>query len=247
MPYNATEMPRMIGAMYVLSFPLGSPSGAATGVALTLAGALALSLAACQERGGHEPVVQASTLPTGVAFIEDASLRSELESIVREHVSTFAPPGTGRMYMDIGLDDPTDAVAHVTAVVSGDVSTEFQVRLSRASGAWVVGESFRTLSQFGPATPVEIGADAFSRRGCATCHQDEGDGEYGPTLHGLFGTERTLKDGAVVVANERYIESVLTDPERSTLAGWPDSSSCYRGRVPAREVAGLVEFVRTLD
>ncbi len=68
--------------------------------------------------------------------------------------------------------------------------------------------------------PAEIGRDIAQSSGCPACHGLNGEGKTGPAWVGLAGSERTLDDGTVVVADTDYLRRSILDPGSQQIAGY---------------------------
>jgi cytochrome c oxidase subunit II len=90
--------------------------------------------------------------------------------------------------------------------------------------------------------PMEkSGERLFTQYGCATCH-----GQQGPTMAGLFGSERTLADGSKVIADKDYLrESILNAPAK-LVAGFPPIMPSYRGQLNEEQVSQLIVYIKSL-
>ena len=56
--------------------------------------------------------------------------------------------------------------------------------------------------------------------GCASCHSVDGTRREGPTWQGLAGSDVTLDDGTVVVADRDYLRRAITDPGSQVPLGF---------------------------
>jgi cytochrome c oxidase subunit 2 len=71
-----------------------------------------------------------------------------------------------------------------------------------------------------PAAPqVTAGAKILDDNGCTACHSLDGSESVGGTFKGLYGSTRTLADGATVVADDAYIRESILDPEAKVVKG----------------------------
>jgi cytochrome c oxidase subunit 2 len=90
-----------------------------------------------------------------------------------------------------------------------------------------------------------VNGEQLSRSsGCAGCHGSDFGGGAGPGWVGLAGSERTLVDGTVVIADTAYLTRAIADPSAEVVAG-------YTLRMPANnlsdaEIADIVAFIETL-
>jgi cytochrome c oxidase subunit II len=93
--------------------------------------------------------------------------------------------------------------------------------------------------------PEEAGALLFAQLGCNTCHT-ELPGARGPFLRGLYGSQVTLDDGRVVVADDAYIRRSILDPMAEVTAGWPPIMPSYRGQISEENLFRLIAYIRSL-
>ncbi|MDF1839716.1 MAG: cytochrome c oxidase subunit II [Planctomycetota bacterium] len=96
------------------------------------------------------------------------------------------------------------------------MATKVVVHSKEGLAAWVQEMDDPTKNM----TLVEGGKYWFDKKSCGTCHTVDGTARIGPSLKGLFGTERTLEDGSTVVADENYIRTSLLEPNKQIVAGF---------------------------
>jgi cytochrome c oxidase subunit 2 len=85
------------------------------------------------------------------------------------------------------------------------------------------------------------GERLFSQYQCNTCH-----GQLGPTMAGLYGSERTFTDGSKAVADDAYLrESILNAPAR-IVAGFNPIMPSYRGQLTDEQVNQLIVYIKSL-
>lgn len=150
---------------------------------------------------------------------------------------------------ELRRESATVALAVVTSYIEG--STRFQgAVLERRGGQWVVeeppGPTEFLCAEPGVPTPRKIGALVFDRAGCSQCHPVTGETVEGPALRGVFGRERRLSDGSVVVADEDYVRRTIIEWDRPVLAGWARTMPSYAGRLREPELNGLIQYVKSL-
>jgi cytochrome c oxidase subunit 2 len=80
--------------------------------------------------------------------------------------------------------------------------------------------------------------------GCAACHGSDGRGGVGPAFQGLFGSDRELVDGSIVVADRDYLYESITQPGAKLVAG-------YKVLMPSNElddaeVASIIAYIEEL-
>jgi cytochrome c oxidase subunit 2 len=96
----------------------------------------------------------------------------------------------------------------------------------RMMGRLIVGEAAPTAAPAAqPAPPPSErsdGATLFSDLACDACHTVDGSDDIGPSLKGLFGSERRFTDGSSVRADAAYIEESIRDPGARIVEGFDD-------------------------
>jgi cytochrome c oxidase subunit 2 len=96
-----------------------------------------------------------------------------------------------------------------------------------------------------PADAAVANGEQLARSsGCAGCHGQNFGGGAGPSLVGLAGSDVTLADGSVVVADTAYLTRAIAEPSADLVAG-------YNLRMPANglsdaEIADIVAYIETL-
>lgn len=94
---------------------------------------------------------------------------------------------------------------------------------------------------------VDLGRQTYTGAGCNACHTLDGTGRIGPSFLNLFGSDRELVDGSVVVADEDYIRRSIIDPMAEVTAGYPANMPSYAGRLSERQIEGLIAFIKELQ
>lgn len=140
--------------------------------------------------------------------------------------------------------------------------------LGMAGGFWVTfWLGFVVISGLAPAEDVSTGSEATAtsvipgaseavRRGetlavttgCTGCHSVDGSVLVGPSWQGLFGSERTLADGNLVVADDEYVIESILRPDAKVGNGFSPGimPSTYGDQLDPDEIQDLVEFIRSL-
>lgn len=90
------------------------------------------------------------------------------------------------------------------------------------------------------------GAKIFREHGCVGCHDLGGADGAGGSLVGLYGKERSLSSGEVVVADETYLRESILSPNAQLVAGRPALMPSYRDALGPAELDALVEFLAQL-
>jgi type 1 glutamine amidotransferase/cytochrome c2/glucose/arabinose dehydrogenase len=93
------------------------------------------------------------------------------------------------------------------------------------------------------------GRHIYQEIGCVTCHSIDGadGGKIGPSFKGLFGSERALKSGEAVTADEAYLEQSIRSPSSQVVEGYPANMPTYKGILSDSEIEALIQFVKSLS
>ena len=89
------------------------------------------------------------------------------------------------------------------------------------------------------------GEALFTELGCHTCHKPDGSG-LGPHLAGVLGTERSLKDGGTVMADEGYFRESILNPQAKLVEGYLPVMPTFQGRVNEEQILQLLAYVKSL-
>ncbi len=95
-------------------------------------------------------------------------------------------------------------------------------------------------------TLVDQGRRLAGEYGCFKCHTVDGTRHIGPTWLDLYRKREQLADGSTVVADEAYLTRSMMDPRAQIVAGYQPVMPTFQGRIPAPEVAAIVEFIKSL-
>ena len=88
------------------------------------------------------------------------------------------------------------------------------------------------------------GFDVFSDNGCVSCHGANGQGDIGPPLTELYGTEVSLDDGSTVVADDAYLRRAIAEPDAERVDGY-EVAMPVNGLDDA-EIESLIEWIRKI-
>lgn len=143
------------------------------------------------------------------------------------------------------IDDFWFSVNHVEPVdllAEGFSGIDFEDLLADVD-AWVPPDETA-----GPVT-VERGRELFQRTGCMGCHTIDGSEgtERGPTLQGLFGKERTFRDGSSTIADEEYIRQTLVNPSARIVEGYDEGMPSFLGILSDDEIDSIVLYIKSLE
>lgn len=95
--------------------------------------------------------------------------------------------------------------------------------------------------------PAELGANVFRQYNCGVCHSVDGTRIVGPTMKGLWGSERQFEDGGTAVADENYIRESVLNPGAHIVATYPNAMPATFGSLSAKQLDGLIAFIQTLE
>ena len=90
---------------------------------------------------------------------------------------------------------------------------------------------------------AEQGARIYARLGCAGCH---GGKAGAPDLDGLYGSQVRLADGRSVLADENYLHTALTQPEKAPVAGFPAAMPSYAKAADEEDLVALIAYLKSL-
>jgi cytochrome c oxidase subunit 2 len=124
---------------------------------------------------------------------------------------------------------------------------EFDAWLAEARRATVVAAQDSPEDRVDPRTSLaEQGRRLAAEYGCFKCHTVDGTRHIGPTWLDLYRKNEKLSDGKTVVADEAYLTESMMDPSAKLVAGYQNVMPTFQGRVPAPEIAAIVEFIKSL-
>ncbi len=128
--------------------------------------------------------------------------------------------------------------AHSSMITTVEVLPEAEFQ------AWYRGGEARAAAVKGPD-----GAALFQEKGCGACHSTDGSPRIGPTLKGIAGRSVMVMTGGkerTVVSDDAYLRSSLLEPQADVVKGFPPIMPSQKGQMTDREIAALVEYLKTL-
>lgn len=94
-------------------------------------------------------------------------------------------------------------------------------------------------------TPEARGEQLAEDNGCVSCHGPDGGGGVGPPWAGLYGSERTLESGEVVVADGPYLRRSIADPRAEAVEGY--TIEMPEIGLSASEIDDVVAYIESLS
>ena len=142
-------------------------------------------------------------------------------------------PGTYPMYCTEYCGTSHSAMDN--AVVVHETREEFD--------NWLAG----ALNPYEGLSLADSGALAWERKGCATCHTNDGTNLVGPSFKGIWGATREFEDGTTATVDENYILESITMPAAKIVKGYPNVMVANGGQnLTDEERNFLVEYIKTL-
>jgi cytochrome c oxidase subunit 2 len=100
----------------------------------------------------------------------------------------------------------------------------------------------------GPAVGslVEQGKALYDKLGCGSqnCHAIR-DNDNAPSLYGIAGTKRPIRNGGSAIANDDYLRESIVAKDRKITAGYADTMPSY-ANLSEEEIRNLVEYIKSL-
>jgi len=98
---------------------------------------------------------------------------------------------------------------------------------------------------------VDKGKALYAQLGCVACHSVDGsrEGKTGPSWLGLFGSERKLTNGQVVIADEAYLRESILNPAAKVAQGAVNGEAgmpIYDGVLSEEQIASIILYARSL-
>lgn len=93
-----------------------------------------------------------------------------------------------------------------------------------------------------------LGETLVEENGCVACHSTTRERLVGPGWGGLYGTQVTLEDGSVVVADDTFLTESILHPDAKIVAGFTAGAMpSYDGMLESDQVAAIVAYIRSLQ
>lgn len=85
------------------------------------------------------------------------------------------------------------------------------------------------------------------RGGCLACHTTDGTTLLGPSFKDIFGHKVKLTTGESVMVDADYIRESILNPQAKIVAGFAGIMPTYQGLLTEREIAGVIEYLKTIS
>jgi len=113
---------------------------------------------------------------------------------------------------------------------------------------WLKGEkiNFNVNEMF---AKMSFGQRLLYERGCVSCHSTEGLFMVGPTLKGIFGTQKKGKiSGSLteVKVDEAYIKESIINPQVFVVDGFPNTMPPGRNVLSDEEIDEIIKYLKDL-
>lgn len=96
-------------------------------------------------------------------------------------------------------------------------------------------------------TLAERGADLFRLKGCVACHSVDGANGIGPSLKGLWESQREFETGEPLKADANYIRESLLNPQAKIVKGFTSTKMIpFQGQLSEDEITQIIEYIKNL-
>lgn len=95
--------------------------------------------------------------------------------------------------------------------------------------------------------PAERGRALAASYACTACHSTGTNRLVGPGWQGLYGSERRLSDGSTVAADDAYLASSITEPDKHLPEGYPPGiMPSFASQLEPQDIDALVAYLKSL-
>lgn len=139
--------------------------------------------------------------------------------------------------------------AHVVALAPEDYDTWLRdtAPAGKPMESAVAAEPFSQPGPtLAPTSMAERGRELSVRYACTSCHRIDGTEHVGPSWAGIYGTQRPLREGGSVLADETYLTRSMMDPLHDVVAGYATVMPTYQGLLQPGEAGAIVEYIKSL-
>jgi cytochrome c oxidase subunit II len=96
-----------------------------------------------------------------------------------------------------------------------------------------------------PLSMAEAGRQVWQQKNCGNCHGVR-DSVRGPSLHGIFGSQRPMADGSTALADSAYLRDAILEPWRQLTKGYDATMPEYKGQLSEEQVLRLIAYMKSL-
>jgi cytochrome c oxidase subunit 2 len=116
-----------------------------------------------------------------------------------------------------------------------------------AYSRWEKGDEEQGIVGTGVAkSPVDMGKDLYTNKGCNACHSIDGSVGVGPSFKALFGKSEPLQDGTTIEVDENYLRESILIPQTKMVQGYAPVMPSFKGILKDEEVDALVAYIKSL-
>ncbi|HEU4720726.1 MAG TPA: DUF6797 domain-containing protein [Gemmatimonadaceae bacterium] len=147
--------------------------------------------------------------------------------------SATGTPLRNALYLTVQSVDPLD----LRAAGFGTLDWRASARRATATATTTIA-----------ASSAADGARIVQRVGCMGCHSIDGTtaGKTGPSLKGLYGSQRRLAGKPAVRADDAYLTRSILDPAADVAQGYEPGMPSFRGVLNEGEIRSVVMYLRSL-
>ena len=98
-----------------------------------------------------------------------------------------------------------------------------------------------------PDRTATRGEALFEANGCGSCHSIDGSERIGPTLSGIWGSQRLSADGSSTVVDKAYIRESIMNPAAHVVPGYAAMMPSYEGLISSGDASALAAYILTLQ
>jgi cytochrome c oxidase subunit 2 len=109
-------------------------------------------------------------------------------------------------------------------------------------------DQFQQWLQSGDDRPLDVQGEAlFKANACNSCHSVDGSRIIGPTMKGLFGSERKFADGTSGTADEDYIRQSIVASASQIVESYPNVMPATYASLRPDDVTKIIEYIKTIE
>ncbi|MDF3823049.1 cytochrome c oxidase subunit II, partial [Leptospira sp. 96542] len=95
-------------------------------------------------------------------------------------------------------------------------------------------------------SPADKGKLLFAQKACVSCHSLDGSRVVGPSMKGLFGSNRKFTDGSQTMADENYLRESILVSGAKIVESYQPAMPVFQGSLSDEEVSDLIEYIKTI-